>query len=326
MVMSWLFPLLVFVLLAAIGVGWWRGVKRSQATGVPVAHTQRAREHPRFRWRLQILRIALASILAVGLFAGVAASYLAARPSGDVTLESKLATRDIMLCLDVSGSVIEFDARVIRSFSDVVENFEGERVGMSVWNSGSRLVFPLTSDYDLVLAQLDDAASALDDPYNWDGYTRLTSGTEAGLAYGSSLIGDGLATCTQSFDLQEEDRSRSIIFATDNALAGNPVFSLDEAAQLAAERDIVVHGLYISGGWSDDNEEMREAFESRGMYYYAANDPSAAKAIIDAVQAQDAVDLGAIGETLGVDTPGRWPIAIGLATLALFGIAWRFRL
>ena len=84
-------------------------------------------------------------------------------------------------------------------------------------------------------------------------------------------------------------------------------------AQLAAERDIGARA--ISGGWSDDNEEMREAFESRACTTTLRTDPSAAKAIIDAVQAQDAVDLGAIGETLSVDTPGRWPIAIGLATL-----------
>lgn len=326
MVMSWLFPLLVAVLLVAIGVGWWRGVKRSGTKGVAVAHTQRAREHPRFRRRLQILRIGLASVLVAGLVGGVASSYLAARPSGDISLESKLATRDIMLCLDVSGSVIEFDAQVIRSFSEVVENFEGERVGMSVWNSGSRLVFPLTSDYDLILDELDKAASALDDPYDWEGYSKLTAGTEAGLAYGSSLIGDGLASCTQSFDQQDDERSRSIIFATDNQLAGNPVFTLDEAAQLAAEKDIVVHALYISGVWSDDNLEMKESFESRGMYYYPANDPSAAKGIVEAVQAQDAVDLGAIGETITVDTPGRWPIVIGLATLVLLGLAWRLKL
>lgn len=326
MVMPWLFPLLVVVLIAAIGVGWWRDSAREKQTGLAVAHTQRAREHPRFRRRLQILRVGLASILAAALLGGIGAAYVAARPSGDVSLESKLATRDIMLCLDVSGSVIEFDAQVIRSFASVVENFEGERVGMSVWNSGSRLVFPLTSDYELILRELNDAASALDDPSNWDGYSELTAGTEAGLAYGSSLIGDGLAACTRSFDVRDEDRSRSILFATDNQLAGNPVYELDEAVQLAKDKGIVVHGLYISAGWSDDNFEMKEALESRGMYYYAADDPSAAKAIIDAVQAQDAVDLGAIGESITVDTPGHWPLVIAVATLALLGIAWRLKL
>ena len=326
MVTGWLFPLLIVVLIAALGVGWWLGVKRSSGTGVAVAHTKRAREHPRFRRRLQILRVALGSILAVGLLGGVTSSYLAARPSGDISLESKLATRDIMLCLDVSGSVIDFDAQVVKSFSDIVKDFEGERVGLAMWNSGTRLVFPLTSDYELVIDQLDYVARVLSDSYNYDGYSDLVAGTSAGYTYGSSLIGDGLVSCAQSFDQEEDERSRSIVFATDNALAGSPVFTLEEAAQLAADKGIVVHGLYISGGWSDDNEEMREVFESRGGYYYAVEDAAAAQEIVAAVQAQDAVDLGVVGETITVDTPGNWPIAVGLATLLLLGLAWRFKL
>ena len=209
MVTGWLFPLLIVVLIAALGVGWWLGVKRSSGTGVAVAHTKRAREHPRFRRRLQILRVALGSILAVGLLGGVTSSYLAARPSGDVSLESKLATRDIMLCLDVSGSVIDFDAQVVKSFSEIVKDFEGERVGLAMWNSGTRLVFPLTSDYELVINQLDYVARALSDPYNYDGYYDLVAGTSAGYTYGSSLIGDGLVSCAQSFDQEEDERSHS---------------------------------------------------------------------------------------------------------------------
>lgn len=325
MVTPWLTALLIGVLVAAIVVGLLLSLRRRRATGVAVAHTERARQHPHFKRRLLMLRLALVSVLMAGLFGGVAAAYVAGRPSDELTLDSKLATRDIMLCLDVSGSVIEFDAEIIRSFSEVVKNFEGERVGMMVWNSGARLVFPLTSDYDLILEQLDKAEKALDDPYRWEEFAELVAGTEAGINYGSSLIGDGLASCTQSFDQQDEERSRSIIFATDNQLAGNPVFTLDEAAQLAADRGIVVHALYISSLWRDD-EEMKESFESRGMYYYKADDASAAEGIVDAVQAQDAVDLGTLGETLTVDNPGRWPTFIGLATLVLLGVAWRFKL
>ncbi|MDP9806493.1 hypothetical protein J2S70_001075 [Trueperella bonasi] len=326
MVTTWLFILLIGILLGAAALGWLLSVRRSRTGGVAVAHTQRARQHPRFQRRLLMLRVALAAMMAAGLFSGVAAAYLAGRPSDEVNTESKLATRDIMLCLDVSGSVIEFDAEIVRSFSRVVENFEGERVGMMVWNSGARLVFPLTSDYELVLDQLEQAENALADAYEWEEFAKLVAGTEAGIAYGSSLIGDGLAACTQSFDQQDEERSRSMIFATDNELAGNPVFTLDEAVQLAADRGIVVHGLYTASPWRDDDEEMKESLESRGMYYYKASDASAADGIVKAVQDQDAVDLGSVGETLTVDTPGRWPIFIGLASLVLLGVAWRFKL
>ena len=95
---------------------------------------------------------------------------------------------------------------MIRHFLTWWENFEGERV-VCRWNSGSRLVFPLTSDYDLVLPSSTTPRARSMTRTTGTAIT-LTSGTEAGLAYGLSLIGDACYVRSQ-FDLQEEDRSRS---------------------------------------------------------------------------------------------------------------------
>ena len=55
-----------------------------------------------------------------------------------------------MLCLDVSGSALPYDRQVIGTYRDLVRSFEGERIGLSIFNSTSRTVFPLTDDYELV--------------------------------------------------------------------------------------------------------------------------------------------------------------------------------
>ena len=45
--------------------------------------------------------------------------------------------------------------------SKLVSHFRGERIALSIFNSTSRTVFPLTDDYDLVSSQLTKAADAL---------------------------------------------------------------------------------------------------------------------------------------------------------------------
>ena len=58
---------------------------------------------------------------------------------------------------------------------------------------------------------------------------------------GSSLIGDGLTSGIYMFPELEEDRSRSIILITDNvdnAEPGGAVMTLQEATNLAKEKNI----------------------------------------------------------------------------------------
>ncbi|KTF03520.1 VWA domain-containing protein [Trueperella bernardiae] len=313
-----------FVLVIAAGLGWLR--RRRAAEGVRVAHTRAALQHPRLRKRLAMLRVGVGAVVVLAVVVGGGSAYLAARPAGADSLRRELASRDIMLCLDVSGSVLTYDAEVLRSFAKLVESFEGERVGLSIFNSASRLVFPLTSDYNVVTGQIDAAVDVMStqDPA---GLNRLIAGTEAGVeVHGSSLIGDGLVSCLFSFDFDDADRARTVIFATDNELAGDSVFTLAEGIERAKEGGVVVHGIYISGPWSDDNAEMRDLLGAAGMYYYPFNDVSAAAQIVEAVEAQDVQNVVVEGDAVMVDQPGRWPAIIAGALVVLLAVAWRFKL
>ena len=81
---------------------------------------------------------------------------------------------------------------------------------------------PLTDDYDLLRSQFREAGDALDfrptlyNPMS-DKYSQTFSGTMLTDVQASSLVGDGLASCSLAFDAnQVEDRSRSIVLASDN--------------------------------------------------------------------------------------------------------------
>ena len=107
---------------------------------------------------------------------------------------------------------------------------------------------------------------------------------------GSSLIGDGLASCVKSFpatDGTAQDgqrrrtghrRSRSVVLATDNFLSGDPIFTLDQAGALAQERDVRVYALNpgdfdYGTAAGQPGALLRAAAEATGGAYYPLDSP-----------------------------------------------------
>ena len=245
MVMLWLFIVLVVIAAAAIiavfiidrrsGLGPSTGApKRSglswsrrgseQVVELPrrLANSASLFQLPAVRKRIRAQRW-LHALLAVLLVSGlVSAAAIAGRPVRVTERSDALANRDIVLCLDVSTSMVRIDSSVLTTFSEILEDFDGERVGIVAWNSAAQTIVPLTDDYELLRDQLSELGDVLDiDPENVTykqqlAYQEAFGGTVNSSINGSSLAGDGLASCAQAFDNQGLERSRSIILATDN--------------------------------------------------------------------------------------------------------------
>lgn len=338
MVSPWLVPL-VLAAVAAAAVAGWLGRRPARGAGRAVtwvANSAYLRALPGYARRLRVLRGGLAVAAAGLVLAAVATAALSARPVDRDVRSEILATRDIVLCLDVSGSMIELDSEIVRTFGRLVDSFEGERIALSVWNNTSRTVFPLTDDYALVEEELDAAATALDfDLDSWvydpEALARLEgflTGTVSLDNESSSLVGDGLASCALAFDEAETDRSRSIILATDNLVLGTPIYSLLEAHDLASERDVTVHALYASlddAGSDVARDELEAVTTGGGGLFFEADDPSAVDGIIADITAQQAVDLDADPEVVVTDRPDRWYGWLVAGLLVLLGVLWRVR-
>lgn len=337
MLMAWLIPVVLGVVVLAAVLGWFRPRTSRETRSVRwVANTAYLRRLPTYRRRMRLYQVALGGVGVFALVAALGSSLLLARPAERDVRAEVLATRDIVLCLDVSGSMIEFDTEIVQTFSEMVESFDGERIALSVWNSTSRTVFPLTDDYALVTDELDAAAAALDfdldalvhAPEALDRLEEFVAGTMSLDPNSSSLVGDGLATCAYAFDETDTERSRSIIIATDNQVLGEPIYSLQEAADLAAERDIRLYGLFAASdeAYSPENEEAyRQAITGHGGLVYNADDPGAVDAIIEDIASQQAVELEAEPEVVITDRPETvlWIAVAGVAGLIL--AAWRLR-
>lgn len=338
--LHWPWLLAVAALLAAavtaLAVLRWRRRRRSVGSTRWVAATGDLDELPQVRALLRRYRV-LRSVGAGALVLALAASaVLVARPVARETVSDRLGTRDIVICLDISGSMVPFDAAVLRSFTDLVESFQGERIALSVWNSTSRTVFPLTDDYPVVLDELEQSAQALDGVASGYAYTQQALDDYMELATGtmglgedqSSLIGDGLASCGLLFDESDDERSRSIVLVTDNQLLGDPIYTLQQAVDMAAERDITLFGLY-SGEPELYSSSLRtqfdQAIQSSGGHTWFADDPDAINGIVDAVMAEQATDVDADPEVRTTDTPRTWFVVLTLALAAFWVVQKQVR-
>lgn len=321
-----------------------------------VANSDYIRSLPAFKRQIREYR----TVQALGVFALIAAlvgaAFLSSKPVAIETKDPRMANRDIILCLDISGSMLEYDRELVNVFSQLTESFVGERIALSIFNSTSRLVFPLTDDYTLVREQLRDAYRALDPAamYDDDAFTRyhyFTAGANTVIGESSSLIGDGLANCALAFDdttssktestdtdanapapedednktgTKPEERSKSIIFATDNDLRGEPIYTLQEATDLALSKDISLIGLYGAGSQAMSAEqEYRQIFTNAGGMYFYSDDAAMIDTIVQDIQSRQAVEQDAAPLITITNVVGPWFALLVVGVLAFFIIQRR---
>lgn len=310
----------IAALVTAYAAHWALAVRRRRLS-TPVANTSQLTALPEYRRALRTHRLRLAVLTLSGMLLTGAALVGAARPLDTTTDRPTSRSRDIMLCLDVSGSMADYDVALVETFRSLVRGFEGERIGLVIFNASAATVFPLTDDYAFINAELDAAAEAM---AGGAGREPFFAGTFNGL--GTSLIGDGLATCVAGFDRIDTRRARSLVFATDNQLAGRPLVALDEAAELAKARAVRVYGLNPEeSGLDDEAAEMRALVTGTGGQYHAMTDSSAVGAIIASVQRQEATLIEGQARALHTDNPTAALLIGGLGLIGVIGATRRWR-
>ncbi|WP_026542423.1 vWA domain-containing protein [Paenarthrobacter nicotinovorans] len=305
----WMLPLAA----AAVVISAWLYHRRRTPQTRPIAHGDRLTALPEYQDALRRHRRRLLCAVILGaVFLGATATA-AARPLTRTSEVPEIRNRDIVLCLDVSGSMTSTDAAIAKVFQELAKEFDGERIGMVIFDSSSVQLFPLTDDYDYAAQQLSEAREALD-----SGAGSFFDGTWNGA--GSSLIGDGLASCVQSFpeDTASADpqRSRSVVLATDNFLSGEPIFTLDEAAALAVAKNVKVYAMNPNdldyGKQADEpGTQLRAAAERTEGAYYTVDSADAVAGIVGKVQESEATSYLAAPQAVVADAPA-WPLGIAL--------------
>ena len=309
--------ILIVIILLPINI-----IKLKQRVGkTKVANTKKLKNTSIYKSTTLKYNIIINALRVLSIAGIVLSLVLLARPFSVVQEEQNEYNRDIFLCMDMSASVWDLNGEVVENLKQTVNSLKGDRFGISIFNTTSVVLTPLTDDYQSVLEELDRLKEALrvgkeyfgaeqrgefktyyySHYADWDYIDRqidyLLSGTliyyekrdENGnriqdTTRGSSLIGDGLASCVFSFSGidTDEERSRVIIFTTDNDLAGEPYISLSDAASLSSRKGIHLFGI---GTKNVVNErEMKTAIESNGKGRYYQQSQSSVNSIIDNIE------------------------------------------
>ena len=281
------------------------------------------------------LELCIVATLAASLF-------LIARPAKKETVSNGTKKRDIFLCMDVSYSIYALNADLVENLEDVVRGLDGDRFGISIYNTTTVLYVPMTDDYDFIISKLEELKeyfvlqSEFMDKYydedtntydydmnNYDDYLALQEKLDyydAGTLVnnyvkGSSLVGEGLASCVYSYPrLEDEDRTRVIIMSTDNAQEerSEPLVELDEATDICKTYDITVFGLFPKKEkWSGmnttdyqtDKEEFQKCVEKTGGVFYQQSDSLPVRDIVKDISSQKVMEVNEITITKVVDQP-----------------------
>ena len=256
---------------------------------------------------------------------------LMGRPAKPESRKQDIHNRDIFLCMDVSSSVDDLNLDMCKELKTLVKGLEGERIGISIFNAKSILLVPLTTDYEYVLEVLDELEKSLEESiklteyyygynysslydFDYETYNYKYEGTLSD--YASSLIGDGLASCMFSFpDLRENpDRTRIIIFTTDNELNGVPIVTVKEATDLCVKYGVKVYA--VSPSHIVDEDHFKSYIEKTGGKYYRDTSSGVSRKLIDEIEKTETSVL-TVTKTYIYDHPVTVFIAM-LATISVY--------
>jgi Ca-activated chloride channel family protein len=182
-------------------------------------------------------------------------------------IERSLPTRDLLLLVDLSGSMDQQDFTNVAGQSvdrltavkEVLDEFlaqrQGDRVGLVVFGTAPFLQVPFTTDLQLCRQLLDETAVRMAGP--------------------RTALGDAIGLGIKLFD-QSEVPAKTIIALTD----GNDTASAvppAEAARVAQDRGITIHTVAIGdpttvGEEALDEEALRAVAQlTNGEYFLALN-------------------------------------------------------
>ena len=313
------------------------------------ANTRRLKEHPLYKRKMLEARIFRILTVAGMIIALVAAVFLTSRPYRSERVQDTVSRRDIFLCVDDSSSNYSGVKELVQEFREIVAGLDGDRIGISLFNTSSVQYVPMTDDYEFALRRLDaledylaaqeefmtDYAQKYDSVYEipdsergrYEELNRIMASFDSGVTAGyelkgTSAIGEGLASCLFSFpELADEERTRIIIFVTDNRpeLLDAPLVTLMDAAEMCAFDKVKVLGICpVSDAGGGNVSEMREAAELTDGKFYEPGTALTAQMILDDIKAIENRETRTTTATVESDAPQFWFIilAAGFAVIA----------
>lgn len=346
----WWLPLLIIVSLT-LGYLFYLFIKRKKNKHPSPENTRFvANSYRIYRNRIYLNAVKkMTNKLAIGLVLIIimilTTLLLTARPVQRTVEKPVNRNRDIVLCMDISGSMLSANAQVSKVFSKMSLGLKGERIGLVAFDSTPVVVFPLTDDYGFISEKLKFLEKVFDYDSNFDFSSDAVYDSSLSISgvlrgaiegSGSSIIGDGLVGCINTFDNIDSRRSRSIVLVTDNQLAGDYLISILEAGALAKSKGIRVYGINPSDFsftsydgstiHTDEVAEFRQLTINTGGNYYPLDSASAVPGVISLIESQETARIEGSPQVIYTDKPGLFIVVVALSVIGIYLLSWRLRL
>ncbi len=325
---AWLFLLTPIVaLLVAVPV-WVRFRKKSKKRSLRrvaiIAHTSTVKKLPAYQRAIRQYRITLIAALACFIITLFAFTGVIAQPVSSRIQESEATNRDVVLCMDVSGSMDKYQSTLLSFFKDVIKDLKGQRVGVTIFDGVASTIIPLSDDYGAVSELIDDLSTNFR-PYGYAVYSSERM----------SAIGDGVIGCIHSLDkLEDSERSQSIIVATDNAAGPGQTVDINQAAHYAHRYGVTLYGVYVDDRITTGNDvngnQFRNAVNITGGSFYSMREESDGgdirNNIVEKIFEQEAAKITGAAELVYSDSPSVFILISAASFVAFMVLIWRLRL
>lgn len=291
---TWVLIIGIIATAIVIFLSFFYKVKISKAEGIKLANTDLTFDDKFYKKEMikyYVMRVMLILSCAAMI---ILSAVLLARPYYIRKIKEQKYNRDIILCMDISSSVNDLNEKLVKDLQDTVRGLSGERIGIVIFNTSPVILSPLTDDYEYTINQLENIREAIrrtsspmsikgDDWMYWHEY--LYGGTLVGNEIrGSSLIGDGLLGGLFAFPEDSKDRTKIIIFSTDNDPNGDGFVNLMEAAEYCKHENVTVYGIGTELMYTKDMEEMKAAVDSTGGKFFVEEKASEFHKIVEEIE------------------------------------------
>ena len=334
---SWLFIFPIFAIIAIVAYSIYHRKTGQQKIkkSVLISHSKKIRALPEYEKASKKYHILLCVAAVALVFSIASITITASRPISVDTIEPDYETRDIMLCIDVSGSQATEIANVVLYFSNAVGRLKGQRIGVGVFAEKATILSPLTNDYVMIENLLKELVSLYraKEPGAAGGYnTSLVENLGS-----ASAIGPGIINCASGFDkLTEDGRAQSMIVATDN-LQNIDGVTAEQAGNYLARYGITLYAIdtidadEIAIGSVHDPANRaaglrRAAAATGGLYYNLPTQGINGEQAAESIMKQEAAKHENVARFVQTDSP-KISTALALVSIIVMLIAiWRLKL
>ena len=319
----WLLVVLLITVIALVVLALLKyHSKKSKANHkrtVLLAHTRKIKKLPAYeavrrRYKRLLVLTGLTFILAI-----FATGILAARPVKIKSVDQDYESRDIMLCIDVSGSMTSYLSDLVGYYEEIATSLKGQRIGLTIFAVSSAQLVPLTNDYDALIEILSEFRD------NFSSNSR----TYHDVVGSGSQIGEGALNCIDNLgNLSNEKHSQAVVIATDNEQYGGNI-DITQAANYAKSHNVTMYGvdIYESSDIGSRSGAFRRAMAlTGGNYYYLYQRGISARDAAQQIMRLEQAKHDGASQYILYDSPEIAAI-VTLILVAILGVLiWRLQL